>query len=124
MIEIKTGLLVAGLGIFAISAITESSENKEPECRVDIEALEDKIDKRLIEQSAILGTTAIVKDSSVKKLNIECKTLKTEVKVLKVENRELKTEVSQLSSRNPDTVVRTLYIKKKIFGGEDTLNEI
>jgi|688.fasta_scaffold707564_2 predicted nuclease with TOPRIM domain len=118
MIEIKTGLLVAGLGIFTLTAITESSENKEPECRVDIDALEDKIDKRLIEQSAILGTTAIVKDSSVKVLHKECKTLKTEVKVLKVENRTLKSEVSQLASRNPDTVLRTVYVKKGLFGKE------
>jgi hypothetical protein len=122
MIEIKTGLLVAGLGIFAITAITESSENKEPECRVDIDALEDKIDRRLIEQSAILGTTAIVKDSSVKVLHKECKTLQKVVTVLKVENKELKSDLQVLSTKTPDTVVKTVYIKKGLFGKEDTMD--
>jgi hypothetical protein len=57
-------------------------------------------------------------------LHKECKVLKNVVTVLKVENKELKSEVLQLSTKAPDTVVKTVYIKKGLFGKEDTLNDI
>jgi glutaredoxin-related protein len=63
-----------------------------------------------------LGSKAIVKDS-------QCKTLIKTVNVLKVENKELKTEVKSLVNKPADTILKTVYIKKGIFGGVDTLND-
>lgn len=79
------------------------------------------LDSCIIAKSSIIGHKAIKKDSTAKVLTKVCSVLKTEVKVLKIENKELKTEVTQLASKPADTVVKTIYIKKKIFGGEDTL---
>jgi hypothetical protein len=122
MIEIKPIIVFSGIGLFALTALLEPSESKESECRVNIEELERQIDAKLIEQSHILGHTAIVKDSSVKVLHKECK-------VLKKENKELKTDIKGLqllATKAPDTVVKTIIIKEKVglFGKNkfDTLN--
>lgn len=107
------------LGFFNIEPEKEKPKN---ELELKMDAYEKYLDSCIIAKSSIIGHKAIRKDSTAKVLTKVCSVLKVENKVLKVENKELKSEVSQLASKPADTVVKTVYIKKGIFGKEDTLD--
>jgi hypothetical protein len=115
MIEIKPLVTIIGLGVLLINTF-QPEKAPEYECKINIDSLEKALDSTLIRQSIILGSKAIVKDS-------QCKTLIKTVNVLKVENKELKTEVKSLVNKPADTILKTVYIKKGLFGKEDTLND-
>lgn len=115
MLEIKPITIIIGVALFGITALTDTSQSlREPNCSVDIDELERKIDAKLIEQSTILGTTAVKKDSTAKVLTKVCSVLKTEVKELKFENKELKTNLEIASSKPADTIV--IVQKVGLFG--------
>ena len=115
MIEIKPLLGIIGISVLLINGM-QTEKAPEYECKINIDSLEKALDSTLIHQSVILGSKAIVKDS-------QCKTLIKTVNILKIENKELKTDLKVLSSKPADTIVKTVYIKKGIFGGVDTLND-
>jgi hypothetical protein len=102
--------------------------NKEPQkpkndLELQMDLYEKYLDSCIIAKSSIIGHKAIVKDSTAKVLTKVCNVLKTEVKVLKIENKDLKSDLQVLSKKAPDTILKTVYIKKGIFGGVDTLND-
>jgi hypothetical protein len=115
MIEIKPLLGIIGISVLLINGM-QTEKAPEYECKINIDSLEKALDSTLIRQSIILGSKAIVKDS-------QCKTLIKTVNVLKVENNTLKTEVKSLVNKPADTILKTVYIKKGLFGKEDTLND-
>ena len=95
--------------------------NKEPQkpkndLEIQMDLYEKYLDSCIIAKSSIIGHKALKKDSTVKVLTKVCK-------VLQIENKELKTDLKVLSSKPADTIVKTVYIKKGIFGGVDTLND-
>lgn len=106
------------LGFFNVEPQKEKPKN---ELELKMDAYEKYLDSCIIAKSSIIGHKAIKKDSTAKVLSKVCNVLKTEVKVLKIQNKELKSEVSQLASKPSDTVVKTVYIKKGLFGKEDTI---
>ena len=122
MIEIKPLIAILGAILIVANVGTKKEEVKTNNLYEEMLAYEKYLDSCIIYKSALIGSKAIKKDSSVKVLSKVCSVLKTEVKELKIENKELKSEVTQLASKPADTVVKTIYIKKKIFGGEDTLD--
>ena len=106
------------LGFFNVEPEKEKPKN---DLELQMDAYEKYLDSCIIAKSSIIGHKAIKKDSAAKVLTKVCSVLKTEVKVLKIENNELKSEVSQLASKPADTVVKTVYIKRKLLGGFDTV---
>ena len=95
--------------------------NKEPQkpkndLEIQMDLYEKYLDSCIIAKSSIIGHKAIKKDSTVKVLHKENKTLR-------IENKCLKTDLKVLASKPADTIVKTVYIKKGIFGGVDTLND-
>jgi hypothetical protein len=112
--EIKPIVTIVGVGILLINTLSPS-ETPSYKCSINLDSLERNLDSTLMSQSIILGSKAIVKDS-------QCKTLIKTVKVLKVENNTLKSEVKSLVNKPADTIVKTVFIKKGIFGKEDTIN--
>lgn len=122
MFEVKPLITILGAILIVANVGTKKEEVKTNNLYEKMLAYEKYLDSCIIAKSALIGNKAIRKDSSVKVLSKVCSVLKTEVKELKIENKELKSEVTQLASKPADTVVKTIYIKKKIFGGEDTLD--
>jgi hypothetical protein len=93
--------------------------NKEPQkpkndLELQMDLYEKYLDSCIIAKSQILGSKAMVKDSTAKILTKVCNVLKTEVKVLKVENKNLKTNLEIASSKPADTIV--IYQKVGLFG--------
>jgi ribosomal protein S3 len=122
MIEVKPLLGIIGISVLLINGM-QTEKAPEYECKINIDSLEKALDSTLIHQSVILGSTALKKDSTAKVLTKVCNVLKTEVNVLKIENKDLKSDLQVLSKKAPDTILKTVYIKKGIFGGVDTLND-
>jgi hypothetical protein len=115
--EIKPIVTIVGVGILLINTLSPS-ETPSYKCSINLDSLERNLDSTLISQSIILGSKAIIKDST-------CKVLTQTVTVLKVENKELKHDIKDLkvlATKVPDTIVKTVFIKKGIFGKEDTIN--
>ena len=120
----KGGLILVPLLISVLLGVFNGEETKrvpKNDIEIQMDNYEKYLDSCIIAKSQILGSKAMVKDSTAKILTKVCNVLKTEVKVLKVENIGLKSEVKNLAQKTPDTVVKTVYIKKGIFGKEDTL---
>jgi hypothetical protein len=123
MIEIKPLVAVLGAILIITNIDTVKEEPKKNDLYEDMISYEKYLDSCIIAKSAILGSKALKKDSTAKVLTKVCNVLQTEVKILKVENIGLKSEVKNLAQKTPDTVVKTVYIKKGLFGKEifDTL---
>jgi hypothetical protein len=122
----KGGLIFIPLVISVLLGFVNGTETKrEPknDLEIQMDNYEKYLDSCIIAKSSIIGQKAIVKDSTAKVLTKVCNVLKTEVKVLKFENKELKSDLQVLSKKAPDTILKTVYIKKGLFGGIDTLND-
>jgi hypothetical protein len=96
--------------------------NKEPQktkndLEIQMDAYEKYLDSCIIAKSSIIAHKAIKKDSTVKILHKENKTLR-------IENKCLKSDLKVLSLKPADTIVRFVEIRKGLFGREkiDTLN--
>ena len=126
MIEVKPLIAVIGAILIVTNIDTAKKEPKKNDLYEDMISYEKYLDSCIIAKSAIIGSKAIKKDSTAKVLTKVCNVLKTEVKVLKIENKDLKSDLQVLSTKAPDTVVKTIVIKEKVglFGKNkfDTLN--
>lgn len=122
MFEVKPLVAILGAVLILTNLGTVKEEPKKNKLYENMVEYERYLDSCIIAKSAVIGSKAIKKDSAAKVLTKVCSSLKIENKVLKVENKELKSEVTQLALKPADTVVKTIYIKKGIFGKEDTLN--
>jgi hypothetical protein len=116
----KGGLILVPLLISVLLGFFNGEETKrEPknDLEIQMDNYEKYLDSCIIAKSSIIGHKALKKDSTVKILHKENKTLR-------IENKCLKTDLKVLASKPADTIVRFIEIRKGLFGKEkiDTLN--